>query len=494
MISPQSQSVLDRLDNGERVTSGSESVGPLDVPTRRLLRLLVEEGDVLNRESGAEQARKLRKLNVEAKCASEQLAEDATGECGIESDGTLAVKNGATESSGEVQAVASDQPVVEGQPARWRLHDLTCRSVRGVDPSGEPLEFPFNGLPALIYGPNGSGKSSLLGAITWILTGRIITDADDDAEHATLYGVPRAGAGRGAKIRDWPVVAALPQAGNPAVTAPECSAELQLQSSVRTLLWVRRSLSDGLETSHDGSTWTSCGSLVQHGIEPLDLQLSLIAPTVFGRLTIERADDTRSLLSLMLGYDELETFGDFVSKIAGNRRRLETHEQNELDTKWTELQQKLESLPGNLPKDSDLRKRLDVLAATKKPTQEAISEIGKAVKLQIKTAETNLASLLGIVEEGEDASPPDGLADKLTTVIAALEKGVWETFPSLSAIRVEVALPEKDGEDTKTRFAGILKETNDLLSSSKTRIAERLNWWRKEVEPASKAALLLRAA
>ena len=77
-ISPQSQSVLDRLDNGERVTSGSDSVGPLDAPTRLLLRLLVEQSEALNRESGAEQARKLRELYVEEKRASERQAEDAT--------------------------------------------------------------------------------------------------------------------------------------------------------------------------------------------------------------------------------------------------------------------------------------------------------------------------------------------------------------------------------------------------------------------------------
>ena len=77
-ISPQSQSVLDRLDDGERVTSGSESVGPLDAPTRLLLRLLVEQGEVLNGESGAEQARKLRELYVGAKRASVRQAADAT--------------------------------------------------------------------------------------------------------------------------------------------------------------------------------------------------------------------------------------------------------------------------------------------------------------------------------------------------------------------------------------------------------------------------------
>ncbi len=81
-ISPQSQSVLARLDNGERVTSGSESVGLLDAPTRLLLRLLVEQGEALERQSGAEQARKLRELYVGAKRASERQTEDVAVEGG----------------------------------------------------------------------------------------------------------------------------------------------------------------------------------------------------------------------------------------------------------------------------------------------------------------------------------------------------------------------------------------------------------------------------
>ena len=106
-ISSQSQSVLARLDEGERVASGRESVGPLDAPTRLLLRLLVEQGELLNHDSGAEQARKLRELYVDANRASERQAEDATEEGGTESDGAPADNGGVSESSGEAPAVTT---------------------------------------------------------------------------------------------------------------------------------------------------------------------------------------------------------------------------------------------------------------------------------------------------------------------------------------------------------------------------------------------------
>lgn len=493
-ISPQSQSVLDRLDGGERVASGSESVGPLDAPTRLLLRVLVEQGEVLRRESGAEQARKLRGLYVEAKRAAERQTEDAAEDDRAESDGATPPGEGESESLDGAQIAATDPPVADGQPTQWRLHRLTCQGVRGVDPSGAALGFPFNGMPTLIFGPNGSGKSSLLGAIVWVLTGRIITDTDDDSEQATVYGTPRAGADRGSRICDWPVVVTLPLAGNPASATPACSAELQLESADGTVLWVRRSLSDGMETSEDRSSWSSCANLAQHGIEPLDLQLSLIAPTVFGRMTIEHAGDTRSLLSLMLGYDDVEALGDFASNLARNRTRLANEEQRDLDDKWTKVREKLRPLPNMLPQDSKIRENVTVLTETQKPTKEAIAEVGKALKDQIETAETELARLLGIGEEDQEAAPAAGIADKLTTAIGGLEKGVGACFPSLEAIRTEDALPEKDGMDPKVRLSATLKELEDLLQSFTARIAQRLDWWRKEVAPGSKAALRLRAA
>lgn len=485
--SPQSQFILGRLLNGECVTSGDVSVGPLSANTRVLLRVLIDDDVALKSESGAAQAKKLRDLYVSTKTAKHEAARGHS-----EAGAGPAAANGASGSSDVEQTEPREPSAADAGPARWKLDHLSCRLIRGVDPSGEPLDFPFGGRSTLIFGPNGSGKSSLLGAIVWVLTGQVITDADDDAEKVALYRPPRADADRGSKLCDWPVVLTLPQSGSPAAATPQCSAELELRSTGGTVLWVRRSLSAGVETSRDGVSWAPRSSLADHGIASLDLQLSLIAPTVFGRLTIEQAKDTRSLLSLMLGYDELEALGDFASRFVGNRARLANEEQRDLHETWTKLQQELQALPNMLPAQSDFRERVSAVAAIQKPTQEQITEIGEAVNQEIKATEKSLAELLGIAQEGE--GPPDGIADKLTTAIAAIDKGVWANFPSLAEIRVEAALPEKDGVDPNTRFSQIVEKTDTFLSSARTRIAQRLDWWRKEIEPGSKAALWLRAA
>ena len=257
-------------------------------------------------------------------------------------------------------------------------------------------------------------------------------------------------------------------------------------------MFVRRTFSAGLETSSDGTSWNRCADLSEHGIEPLDLQLSLISPTVFGRLTIDQAEDTRTLLSLMLGYDDLEALGDFVSKLAGNRTRLANEEQGDLDAQRAQLVQKLQSLPDMLPSQHDLRDRLTNLSQMRNPAQSDIAEVGQLTKRNISTAEASLAELLGLPETGRP--PPDGIADKLTTAIAALEKGVFPNFPSLRAIRLEEALPQIESSTPTERLAAMQASVDGFLSSAKSRIAQRLEWWRKETQPGSKVALLLRAA
>lgn len=484
-ISPQSQAVLDRLLNGERVTSGGISIGRLSANATVLLQVLIERGDTLARESGAAQATKLRELFVHTREARDQGAttEAATAE-------------NAPALAGEKTAQA-DRALSEPSPAPvrhtgWKLVRLTCRAIRGVDPSGTAVEFPFDARPTLIFGSNGSGKSSLLGAIVWALTGQVITDSPDEAENAAIFAPPRPGSDRGTRLCDWPVVVSLPQSGDPATATPECFAQLELRSANGSTMFVRRTFSAGLETSSDGTSWNRCADLSEHGIEPLDLQLSLISPTVFGRLTIDQAEDTRTLLSLMLGYDDLEALGDFVSKLAGNRTRLANEEQGDLDAQRAQLVQKLQSLPDMLPSQHDLRDRLTNLSQMRNPAQSDIAEVGQLTKRNISTAEASLAELLGLPETGRP--PPDGIADKLTTAIAALEKGVFPNFPSLRAIRLEEALPQIESTTPTERLAAMQASVDGFLSSAKSRIAQRLEWWRKETQPGSKVALLLRAA
>lgn len=140
-MSPQSQAVIDRLLQGERVASGQATIGSLNADGIRLLRVLIGNGTVLQRESGAAQATKLRELYAGAK--PEEENKEGTSAGGIIAE--PGEPSNASRSGAPAPAGPPESPVAEVRPARWRLRHLTCQSIRGVDPSGEALSFPFNG-------------------------------------------------------------------------------------------------------------------------------------------------------------------------------------------------------------------------------------------------------------------------------------------------------------------------------------------------------------
>jgi hypothetical protein len=65
-LTPESKSVLDMLLTGGTVTSASISIGPLDVTTRLLLQVLIDNYDQLFADHGADQAESLLKVYLEA--------------------------------------------------------------------------------------------------------------------------------------------------------------------------------------------------------------------------------------------------------------------------------------------------------------------------------------------------------------------------------------------------------------------------------------------
>jgi len=292
-LSPQAKSVIDRLLSGAAVKSASENIciGPLDATTKTVLQIVVDSQSDLAGRTGADQASRLRQLYEAAKGSTERC----------DSQGSSKSDDGTDDSTVDDSAAgAGTMPAA----AKWQLWTISCRSVRGVAPAGEDFSFPFDGQSTLIFGQNGSGKSSLLGAVVWVLAGRVILDSDEQVDAVPVYRIP-GDADRGGKICDWPVAVTLPTQIEPSGLNATCVAEIELRSLDGEKLWIRRTSPNLLESSTDRSNWHRCSDLAHCGIAPLDVQLSLLAPTVFGQLAVEQAPHTRRLLSLMLGFDDL---------------------------------------------------------------------------------------------------------------------------------------------------------------------------------------------
>ena len=294
-LSPQSAQVVDSLLSGQTVRSGNVILGPLDQATSILLEILVTDFDALYSLSGVEQAKDLL-ARYEAHQAVEAV-QDAGGAANGEDRDRSAPIEGRNGDDGE--AIPRHG---------WRLVELQASSFRGLAPPGVTITFPFEGKSNLIYGPSGSGKSSLLGAVVWVLTNQTVTDADEDVESADVYEVSE-DTGPGRRIRRWPTHVTLPDTGIVALD-PASSVTLKLQQrDGAACTWLRRTDSKGLEYSTDCEEWQPSDDLAELGVGPLDLQLSLIAPLIFGRHTVEEVREGRDLLRLMLGYDDLSRIG-----------------------------------------------------------------------------------------------------------------------------------------------------------------------------------------
>jgi energy-coupling factor transporter ATP-binding protein EcfA2 len=364
-----------------------------------------------------------------------------------------------------------------------------CESIRGAAPPGELFAFEFHGESNLIYGPNGSGKSSLLTAVLWCLTGEIIADSELEDEESPMYRVT----GSTSKLRDWPHVVTLPKPAGFEAASPACWAEVRLQRAADGKnLWLRRTYPAVLEASWDGNAWSPCNDLSEFRITPLDLQLSLIAPTIFSRRSLEEARNVRSILTLMLGFDNLEELGDLASKISGNRTRLQKFEEATLHKKTEDIRALLNQLAHAFPESSTEKQTLSKLATTGAPSRKEFEEAQKAVDKALSAAEQALAQDLGLTEAKGNALA--GLADKVTVGLAQLEKGVAACFPSLAALQLASVLPPTEDASSEQLLHGIRSALVEYRNRARQAIARRADWWRRERVPGSKVTLLLEAA
>lgn len=467
----QSQNVINQLLDGNKIASGKLQIGPLTPSEELLLRVILEENNPISNKTGEPLASFVRSSYQIAKQAFEKIDESGTKD--------------------ELQPIAEDNLEI---PARrsYLLAELTCRSFRGIAPAGEEIIFSFDTKSNLIYGPNGSGKTSLLGAVIWVLTGSAISDANDTNETAPVHAVSSSNS-KGSKITDWPVVATLPEENITKTTEQECFAQVKLISEDgQHELHLRRSISNGLEHSLDETDWKNCSDLEQFGIQSLDLQLSLLAPTVFGRFSVEDAPDTKSLLSHMLGYDDLVTLGDLVSKIAFNRTKLANKEKLIIDKEWCELTAKLQQITENSLVSDDLLEIIKPLGTKYEPTIDQIETVGKHFSELVEESQNELANLLGLAqEESEDQVD---YAELLTGAIHTLEQNVWTIFPELGEIRIDEIFPSTENSSSIDIFQDSYNQFNKFIGQVRVRIKNRWEWWLSEVQPESNATLLLLAA
>ena len=466
-LSPESKAIINKLNESQSVSATKTTVGPFNQIAKDVLLIIIENYEQLNTSSGESRAKKFldyykRLLADRAKPAEKKQDEN------IEKQ------------QEEITQENAEQP-------KWYIHNIECHSIRGIDSYGETFPFSFEGKSNLIYGPNGSGKSSLLGAVIWAFTGITITDALDDEQDTDIHQKTD-GTKKGAKVRsNWPLISTLPESNDIKSIVPDSWVKIELKTRDQSkTLYIKQSLASDLEAGTDENALKSCKSLEEYGIKPLDLQISLIAPTVLSRNTLDNANDVIKILSMILGFDVLTDIGVLATNIGRNRTAYASTIESTINSNWTSLQDKLLRLADPLGEKSPVRDKLKDLISKDKPTLREVADKNTFIQKEIDDANKSLAEILGV--DSDDKGLIERLAEKLIEAIAYLEKDFKVVFPSFAEVQYDA---EQHGGKTLEKTE---KEFKDFCVEAQRRIEQRIGWWKKVNKGGSKLELKLRAS
>ena len=467
-LNPESQAIINKLNESQTVSATRTTVGPFNQIAKDVLLIIIENYEELNKLSAEPRAKKfLDHYKIIQKR-------------GITDSAKAKQAEGIKKQQDETTQGNSEQP-------KWYIHSIECCSIRGIAHYGETFSFSFEGKSNLIYGPNGSGKSSLLGAVIWAFTGITITDASDDKQETDIHKKTN-GTKKGTKVRSgWPLISTLPESNDMGSIVPDSWVRVELKTKDQSkTLHIKRSLANGLEAGFDANAMKRCKDIEEYGVKPLDLQISLIAPTVLSRNTLDNASDVIKILSMILGFDLLTDIGSLAANIGTNRTRYANTIEDDINSNWSSLQDKLTRLADPLAEQSPIREKLQALLVNKKPTLKNLDETNSLIQEEIDAANKSVAEVLGV--DSKDKSSIEGLADKLIEAIAYLEKDFEIIFPSFAKVQY----------DAKQRINKTIVEIENDLSAfcaqARKRIQQRIDWWKREKEEGSKLSLKLRAS
>jgi len=466
-LNPESKAVIDKLNESQSVSATSTRIGPFDQITKDVLQIIIENYEQLNGLSGESRAKKFLDYY-------KRLLEDRA-------------KSGEEKKDENIEKQQKEVTQENAKQTKWYIHNIECHSIRGIDSYGETFPFSFEGKSNLIYGPNGSGKSSLLVAVIWAFTGTTITDASNSEQDTDIHQKTD-GIKKGTRIRsNWPLISTLPESNDIKSIVPDSWVKIELKTEDQTnTLYIKQSLTSGLEVGTDKDALKPCKSLEAYGIKPLDLQISLIAPTVLSRNTLDNADSIIKIVSMILGFDVLTDIGDLAANIGRNRTTYANSIESGINSNWTSLQDKLARLPDPLDEKSPARDKLQDLISKDKPTLKELTDKNTLIQDEIDNANKSVAEILGV--DSDDKGLIEGLAEKLIEAIVYLEKEFKVVFPSFAEVQYDA---EQHGGKT---IQEIEKEFNTFCVEARRRIRQRIDWWKKEKEEGSKLSLKLRAS
>lgn len=467
----QTRNLLGELCQGRTVELGGKTFAPLGEEEIQVLRALACNLAELSELSGQDLAEKFVELFDRVSTEQNEQGDQAHEESGENTP---------------------EPPATKNELYRYKIGIIRACSFRGLAPAGQKWEYDFKGKSHLLYGPNGCGKSSLLGAISWCLTGCIFRDdrSPDVPEDVRAYCIEQ---NRGV-IERSDALSLLDGLGRNTSPGDKYWVEMQLigksAEGDEVELWIQRHSEDGLSKSEDGAEWTPIGSITETGIDELDAELHLLMPARVSHIRFGKDTKLIHILSQIIGLDVLEEIAGLADKVCRALRTEATRVNNrELEPETAKIMGFVESIKQI---DSKAVKGLpsyaEVIADTR--TLADIEVFGKAMAEAIENKKKQLAKDLGIEIPEEDMAAYKERKEELANLpgqvqnaIDELQKPLAEVFDSSIGFDVP----------TKEALSELERKLDAFEKDTRTKVTERLRWALEEKKD-SKVSLMLVAA
>ena len=296
----------------------------------------------------------------------------------------------------------------------WRLKKVETQGFGGLNARPDDVfEFDTAGQDFCIEGQNGSGKSSLANAVLFTMTGKVHRDQyglwDDPARSEPVMS------DEGAKLGDWPPIAAYPHSLGSDSPPVDVSVTLTFRNKTddEEIEATRRLHGEPGSLEHDvsiDSRLTAVPTLIEAG---------LLMPMRIQHIRVPEADDNGQLVGLirqLIGLEPLLDVANLVDKLVhGNQRFLKYARDNCFQGKASNIsallhaaQRKIENLDIGLDLTVEIEEKKSV-------PDDRLRDLDKAKKELKRRQADGFQELAALVFDGFD---PDELEHQQRVVDA----------------------------------------------------------------------------
>lgn len=337
-----------------------------------------------------------------------------------------------------------------GPNGPWKLRSIRTEGFGGLNTwNGAAFELDFDAQSFILEGPNGCGKSSLVGAITWALSGERPRD-QSTAPATTLHPV------FGDAIKpagEWPPIACYPPTVSDLKINPEVSVLLTFVDPAGVEATVERRLKGGKVTETISGNFDVPSTFVETGV---------LMPSRLAHLRLDQGGGhLTTAVQALTGMDDFIAVGLLAEGLCHKSREYRSYGTKELSV----LQQRFDE---NLEKARAALKAVEIAVPAFKPSDTdtddgEMATLGKRLKeLAVQHASVIASDLhadLALDQLRVQADVNAAIAAAKSDVAVGLEQfSVWKL---ISGIKEQ--LPQEHTEPLKAAIQTARSEFDEAL-------------------------------